>query len=119
MGKKFKPESIKKRADNTKENRDKKEIEKQKLVNEIREESRNMLLPNLKEKMEKTTDLIVGILNKKDLNNIQIMSYIAKGSLLENALGRGMSYTPQEISIGFDLYLEMITEREKKIKQII
>ena len=110
MGKVFKPESIQKRVANTKANNDRKEMEKQKLVQEIREESKNMLLPNLKEKMEKTTDLIVNLLQKKDLSNIQIMSYIAKGSLLETALGRCVSYTPQEISIGFDLYLEMINK---------
>jgi len=108
--KKFSPESIEKRVNATKKNNDKKEIEKQKLVKEIREESKNMLLPNLKKKMEETTELIVNLLNKKDINNIQIMSYIARGSLLENALGRYVSYTPQEIGIGFDLYLDMINK---------
>ena len=38
------------------------------------------------------------------------MSYIAKGSLLETALGRSVGYTPQELSIGFDLYLDMINK---------
>lgn len=108
--KKFKPEDIEKRTNSTKENRDKKAIATQKMIQEIKKESREMLLPNLKQKMEETTKLIVDLLNKKDINNIQIMSYIAKGSLLETALGRGMSYTPQEISIGFDLYLDMINK---------
>ena len=110
MKKVFKPESIEKRIQNTKVNNDRREIEKQKLIQEIKEESKNMLLPNLKEKMKETTDLIVDLLHKKDLSNIQIMSYIARGSILENALGRGMSYSPQEISVGFDLYLEMINK---------
>ena len=109
--KKFKPEDIEKRVNSTKKNKDEKEIATQKMIQEIKEESKEMLLPNLKQKMEETTNLILNLLNKnKDLNNIQIMSYIAKGSLLETALGRGVSYTPQEISIGFDLYLDMINK---------
>lgn len=108
--KKFKQESIDKRINNTKENNHKKELAKQKLIQEIKEESKNMLLPNLKEKMIATTDLIVNLLKEKDLNNIQIMSMIAKGSLLENALGGNVGYTPQELKIGFDLYLDMINK---------
>lgn len=108
--KKFKPEDIEKRVVSTKEKRDLKEIEKQNFIKEIKEESKSMLLPNLRKKMEETTNLILDLLNKKDVNNIQIMSYIAKGSVLESALGRYVSYTPQEISIGFDLYLDMINK---------
>jgi hypothetical protein len=108
--KKFKDETIKKRVKATKDNQDKKEIAKQKLIQEIKEESKNMLLPNLKDKMIKTTDLIIDTLSKKDINNIQIMSLIAKGSLLENALGGYISYTPQELRAGFDLYLDMINK---------
>lgn len=108
--KKFKPESIEKRVANTKNNADRKEIEKQKLIQEIKEESRSMLLPNLKEKMQNITNEIVTLLKDKNINNIQIMSIIAKGSLLENALGRSVGYTPQELSIGFDLYLDMINK---------
>ena len=108
--KKFKQESIDKRIKKTKENNNKKEETKQKLIQDIKEESKNMLLPNLKEKMIATTDLIVNLLKEKDLNNIQIMSMIAKGSLLENALGGNVGYTPQELKIGFDLYLDMINK---------
>lgn len=108
--KKFSQESINKRVAATLENSDKKEMAKQKMIQEIKEESKGMLLPNLKEKMEKTTELILSLLKEKDISNIQIMSYIAKGSLLENALGRSVGYTPQELSIGFDLYLDMINK---------
>ena len=87
-----------------------KEMEKQKLIQEIKEESKNMLLPSLKEKMLGITNEITTLLKDKDINNIQIMSIIAKGSLLENTLGRSVGYTPQELSIGFDLYLDMINK---------
>lgn len=108
--KKFKPESIEKRFKNKKENDHKKELAKQELVEQIKEESKQMLLPNLKEKMQETTDMIVNLLKEKDLNNIQIMSMIAKGSLLDSVLGGNVSYTPQELRIGFDLYLDMINK---------
>lgn len=108
--KKFKPESIEKRFKNKKENDHKKELAKQELVEQIKEESKQMLLPNLKEKMQETTDMIVNLLKEKDLNNIQIMSMIAKGSLLDSVLGGNISYTPQELRIGFDLYLDMINK---------
>ena len=106
--KKFKKEDIDKRVESFKNGYDKKEITKQKLINEIKEESKEMLLPNLKDKMQKTGDLIVDMLKKKEVNNIQIMSMIAKASLLDTALAGGVSYTPQELRIGFDLYLDMI-----------
>ena len=108
--KKFKPESIEKRFKNKKENDHKKELAKQELVEQIKEESKQLLLPNLKEKMQETTDMIVNLLKEKDLNNIQIMSMIAKGSLLDSVLGGNISYTPQELRIGFDLYLDMINK---------
>jgi hypothetical protein len=108
--KKFKPESIEKRVNNAKSNAHKQELAKQELINEIKEESKQMLLPNLKEKMQETTDLILKLLKEKDLNNIQIMSMIAKGSTLDSVLGGKVSYTPQELRIGFDLYLEMINK---------
>ena len=108
--KKFKPESIEKRFKNKKENDHKKELAKQELVEQIKEESKQMLLPNLKEKMKETTDMIVSLLKEKELNNIQIMSMIAKGSLLDSVLGGNVSYTPQELRIGFDLYLDMINK---------
>ena len=108
--KKFTQENINNRVAATKRNQDKREMEKQKLIQEIKEESKNMLLPNLKEKMQGITNQITTLLKDKDINNIQIMSIIAKGSLLENTLGRGVGYTPQELSVGFDLYLDMINK---------
>lgn len=84
---------------------------RQDLVKKIQEEYKSTLLPELKNKMERTSNEIVKLLNKKGeekVNNIQIMSLIAKGSLKETALGGRIEYTAQEIRAGFDLYLEMI-----------
>lgn len=93
------------------EQRDKREIAKQELVKQIQEESKEKLLPTLKEKMNKTTDYIVALLNEKGeerVNNIQIMSLIAQRSMLEVANAGNITYSPQEIMTGFNLYLEMI-----------
>ena len=88
-----------------------KKVAQQDLIKTIQKYSKNELLPDLKAKMQQTTDLIVNLINEKGedgVNNIQIMSLISKGSLRETALGGNIEYTPQEIRAGFDLYLDMI-----------
>lgn len=108
--KKFTEETNKKKVITYKNNKDKEEMQKQQLVERIKEDSKEMLLPTLKSKMEETTQLIVNTLKEKDMTNIQIMSLIAKGSLLETALGGGVSYTSQELKIVFNEYLDMINK---------
>jgi hypothetical protein len=85
-----------------------KKVAQQNLIKSIQKESKDKLLPELKSKMEETTKLITDLIKEKDINNIQIMSLISKGSLRETALGGNMEYTSQEIRAGFDLYLDMI-----------
>lgn len=96
---------------NQKERIHNKKVAQQDLIKTIQQSSKNTLLPDLKSKMEQTTDLIVNLLQEKgedSVNNIQIMSLISKGSLRETALGGNIEYTAQEIRAGFDLYLDMI-----------
>lgn len=97
---------------NTIANRDKKEIKKQEIISKIQDESKELLLPTLKQKMEETTNYIVEVLSEKGshINNIQIMSMIAQGSLLEIANGGRITYSPQEIKVAFNLYLQMINK---------
>ena len=94
-------------------NREKKKIEQEKMINKIKEETKEQLLPTLKKKTSELTNYIVDLLDKKGeekVNNIQIMSLIAQRSMLEIANVCNVSYTPQEIMIGFNLYLEMINK---------
>lgn len=94
-------------------NREKKKIEQEKIINKIKEETKEQLLPTLKKKTSELTNYIVDLLDKKGeekVNNIQIMSLIAQRSMLEIANVCNVSYTPQEIMIGFNLYLEMINK---------
>ena len=83
------------------------------MINKIKEETKEQLLPTLKKKTSELTSYIVDLLDKKGeekVNNIQIMSLIAQRSMLEIANVCNVSYTPQEIMIGFNLYLEMINK---------
>lgn len=100
-------------------NRDKKEIEKQMLVKKIQDETKDKLLPTLQEKTKEATDYIVELLQEKgenNVNNVQIMSIIAQRSMLDIVNCGNISYTPQEIMIGFNLYLDMIN-RINEIKK--
>lgn len=94
-------------------NREKKKIEQEKMINKIKEETKEQLLPTLKKKTNELTNYIVELLKNKGeekVNNIQIMSLIAQRSMLEIANVCNVSYTTQEIMIGFNLYLEMINK---------
>ena len=94
-------------------NKDKKEMEKQKLIEQIKEETKDKLLPTLKEKTKEATKYIVDLLRNKGedkVNNIQIMSIIAQRSLVDIVNAGNITFTPQEIMIGFNLYLEMINK---------
>lgn len=113
-GKRIKSEESElKRQQKFNENRDKKIQAKEQLVNQIKEETKEQLLPTLKQKTTELTNYIVELLKNKGeekVNNIQIMSLIAQRSMLEVANAGNITYTPQEIMIGFNLYLDMINK---------
>jgi len=111
MGKKQTKESTQKRITNFKNNLDREEVSKQRAIKKLQEEARKLLLPTLQEKVKELTDLILNKIEvNKNTSNIQIMSMIAKASTLDNLYAGNISYTPQELRIGFDLYLEMINK---------
>lgn len=114
-GKKIKSEEAElKRQKKFNENREKEIQAKENLVKKIQEESREQLLPALKEKSTELTDYIINLLKDKGedkVNNTQILSLIARKSLTEIAMNTyQISYTPQEIMLGFNLYLDMINK---------
>nr|DAR26659.1 MAG TPA: DNA-packaging protein small subunit [Bacteriophage sp.] len=113
-GKKIKTEEhLKKIKEVNKEHREKKIREKEKLINQIQTTSKEQLLPTLKSKTNELTNYIVDLLKNKGeekVNNIQIMSLIAQRSMLEVANVGNITYTPQEIMLGFNLYLDMINK---------
>ncbi|MBQ9318214.1 MAG: hypothetical protein IJR82_01090 [Bacilli bacterium] len=104
-----------KQAKITQANKDKMVMKKRELVEKIKEQSKEMFLPTLKDKINETANYIVDILKQKgdEVSNIQIMSLIARRSMYEIACSN-ITFTPQEILISFNLYLEMI----EKINEI-
>lgn len=107
--------SIVNRQKKINDNRDKKMIEKNQIVKKIQDEYREELLPTLKIKTEEITQKIVEKLEKRGekVNSTEILSTIAKRSLVDVATGNANSYTPQEIMIAFNLYIEMIDKIQK------
>lgn len=105
-------ETIEKKKQTNQKIKEKEQEAKNKLVKQIQEASKDQLLPDLKTQMEETTNLIVKMLKDKgeDVKNIQIMSLIAKRSMLSVAIGGNVSYSSQEILAAFNLYLEMINK---------
>ncbi|MBQ7030809.1 MAG: hypothetical protein IJN13_00360 [Bacilli bacterium] len=93
--------------------KDNEKVSKQKIIQRIQKESKEQFYPALKKKMEETTNYIIKLLEKdgeEKISNIQIMSLIARSSLINIAVANNMIYTPQEILAGFNLYLEMINK---------
>lgn len=112
-------ERTKKMVKTQNKNRDTEDIKKQELITQIQEETKSLLMPQLRNKMEETTNLIVDLLKEKGeskVNNIQIMSMIARRSLVDIANACNNSYSAQEILAGFNLYLDMIN-KINEIKQ--
>ncbi len=111
MSKKQTKESTTLRLRNKANREDREEVNKQRAIKKLQEEARDLLLPSLQNKVKELTDLILNKIDvNKNTNNIQIMSMIAKASTLDNFYAGDISYTPQELRIGFDLYLEMINK---------
>lgn len=102
--------TISKKQKKINDNRDNRELAKTKMVEKIQTEYKDMLLPTLKEKTKEITEMIVKKLEKRgeNVNSVEILSTIAKRSLVDVATGNANSYTPQEIMIAFNLYIEMI-----------
>ena len=111
-------ESIEKQFKSTNVNKDKLEIKKMEIIKKIQEESRENLLPTLRDKMNELSNYIVDVLKQKgeDVSNIQVMSLIARRSISEIVGGSNIPFTPQEIMAGFNLYLDMI-EKINEIKK--
>lgn len=108
---------VKRRKKTIEDNKDKKKLKQQLLIKEIQENAHKELLPSLKEKMVEVADYITKrISDGEELNSTQIMSLIAKKSLVEIASGSTITYTPQEIAVSFNYYLEMI-DKINKIKK--
>lgn len=103
-----------------KETKHRKKIQQQNLVQKIENETKEMLLPSIREKAEKVSELIVEKLKEdkeiKGLTASQIIPLIANRSLVDIALANNITYTSQELAIAFNIYLEMWAKINEYVK---
>lgn len=97
------------------EHRDKKEIKKQELVKKIQEETQELLLPTLKNKMEEVAKVIQEkVSHNSGLTISQILPLITKRSTQDIAIIQNKSYTSYELGEALNVYMEMVA----KINQV-
>lgn len=96
-------------------NRDKQEMKKQELAKKIQQETKDILLPTVKNKMEQVSRLISDKLsNNNGLTASQILPLITRRSTSDIATIQNKSYTAYELGEALNVYMDMIA----KINQV-
>lgn len=104
-------ESEVKRQQKFNENRDKKMQEKEQLVNQIREETKDLLLPSIRNKMNEVAEVIKEKVSQNNgLTVSQILPLITKRSTSDIAIIQNKSYTSYELGEALNIYMEMIAK---------
>lgn len=110
-----KNEIFKKQAKKRNYNRDKEEMKKQEIAKKIQQETKNILLPTVKNKMEQVSKLISDKLsNNNGLTASQILPLITRRSTSDIATIQNKSYTAYELGEALNVYMDMIA----KINQV-
>ena len=109
-GKKIKTEEhIQKIKESNRENREKKIQEQEQLVNQIREETKDLLLPNIRSKMETVAEVIKEKVSQNNgLTVSQILPLITKRSVSDIATIQNKSYTSYELGEALNIYMDMV-----------
>lgn len=116
-GKKIKEESKKKMSATHIANNDRIEIEKQNLAKKIQEETKQLLLPTIREKMNNVAEIIKSrISDNKGLTVAQILPLITKRSTSDIATIQNKTYTAYELGEALNIYIDMIAEINKVCK---
>lgn len=89
---------------------DKDIIKRNEIMQEIQKSANDFLLPEMKKKVEEVSQFVEERLDKGKLGltAAQILPLIARRSLADMALAGHYAYTVQELSVGFDLYIQML-----------
>ena len=94
-----------------------KKVQEQEIVKEIQEQTKEMLLPAIKEKSEEVAKYIEETCkNDRGLTSTQILPLIAKRSISDIATAGSKTYTAQELGIAFNFYIDMIEKINKYTK---
>lgn len=111
-GKKIKREEAElKRQKKFNENRDKKMQQQEQLVNQIREETKDLLLPSIRNKMDEVAEVIKEKVSQNNgLTVSQILPLITKRSTSDIAVIQNKSYTSYELGEALNIYMEMIAK---------
>ena len=97
--------------------RDKTEIKKQELAKQIQEQTKELLLPTVREKMNDVAKLIKEkVSNTNGLTVSQILPLITRRSTADIATIQNKSYTPYELGEALNIYIDMIAEINKVCK---
>lgn len=101
-----------KREINYRKSIDKTKNDTQKILNKISEIGKNDLLPEIRKKSENVSKYIEDKLKSGDmgLTSVQILPLIAKRSIADISVAGRVSYTPQELAIAFDIYVQTISK---------
>lgn len=93
------------------ENRDKKLQQQEQLVNQIREETKDLLLPSIRNKMNEVAEVIEEKVSQNNgLTVSQILPLITKRSTSDIAAIQNKSYTSYELGEALNIYMEMIAK---------
>lgn len=111
-GKKIKNEEAElKRQKKFNENRDKKLQQQEQLVNQIKEETKDLLLPSIRNKMNEVAEVIKEKVSQNNgLTVSQILPLITKRSTSDIAIIQNKSYTSYELGEALNIYMEMIAK---------
>lgn len=111
MAKDDKQQAIDKRKQSFHENRDKQEMAKQELARQVQEETKGMLLPTIKNKMESVAKVIQEKVSENNgLTISQILPLITKRSVEDIATIQNKSYTSYELGEALNIYMEMVAK---------
>ena len=111
-GKKIKSkESELKRQKSFKKTKEKEEIAKQELVKKVQEETKDLLLPSIRNKMNEVAEVIKEkVSNNNGLTISQILPLITKRSTSDIATIQNKTYTSYELGEALNIYMEMIAK---------
>ena len=95
-------------------------VANQDIVRDIQKAAKEMLLPTIKEKAEEVSKYIEETVKKDGtglgLTSTQIFELITKRSVSDIATVGNKSYTPQELAIALNIYIEMMAKINKEVK---
>ena len=98
-------------------NNDLNKVKQFELVNEIKEKTKDLLLPSIHKKMESVAELIKEkVSNNNGLTVSQILPLITKRSREDIACIQNKTYTSYELGEALNIYIDMIAEINKICK---